>query len=78
MAFVRPLDSLGRVIIPKEIRNSMGWNKNIMLSIEKEGDRVVLTSHKDSCFICGSMEDIKYVDEKPICHSCIKKIKENY
>lgn len=41
--FIRRIDSLGRIVIPKEIRNNLKLKSEDCLEISLENDRIVLT-----------------------------------
>jgi len=73
---VRRVDDLGRIVIPMELRRTLGINVKDPLSITVEGERVILEKHKDSCVICGSQTDISQIKNRAVCASCIKAIKK--
>jgi len=71
---VRKMDELGRIVIPKEMRNVLNWSSDTKISIAIEGERVSLKTHKDSCCVCGNENGIQPVCEKFICQKCINEI----
>lgn len=74
---VRRVDDLGRIVIPMELRKTLGINVRDPLAIFVEGDRIVLTKHKDSCAICGTTEgETTYVKGRPVCADCIQTVKK--
>ncbi|MBQ2676876.1 MAG: AbrB/MazE/SpoVT family DNA-binding domain-containing protein [Clostridia bacterium] len=78
MAFTgieRRLDELGRVVIPKELRNSLNIPTGTPLAIYVEGSRIILEKSAGTCAICGSSENVKEFGGKGICEHCIEKIK---
>ena len=70
----RPVDELGRIVIPKEIRRSFKIKDKDLLEIFIEGDSIVLKKAVSSCIICNSSEQIEEINEKFICRKCITKI----
>jgi len=73
---VRRVDDLGRIVIPMELRRTLGIKVKDPMAIYVEGDRIVLTKHKDSCTICGATEtEIAQVKERPVCITCIDEIR---
>ncbi|MDY0340747.1 MAG: AbrB/MazE/SpoVT family DNA-binding domain-containing protein [Coriobacteriia bacterium] len=72
---VRRVDDLGRIVIPMELRRTLGIREHDRLSISVEGERVVLQKHIDSCVICGSQDEVRLVQTRPICAACIAEIK---
>ena len=53
---VRKIDELGRIVIPIEIRNTMGLECRDALEIFTEGDRIVLTKYQPTCLFCSNKE----------------------
>lgn len=72
---VRRVDDLGRIVIPMELRRSLGINVKDPMSISVEGERIILEKSKDVCVICGNPEDIKTVKDRSICAQCVEQIK---
>lgn len=72
---VRRVDDLGRIVIPMELRRTLGINVKDPMAIYVEGERIILTKHKDSCAICGATEDVMQVKDRPVCAGCISEIK---
>ena len=60
----RPIDELGRIVIPKEIRRSFKIKDKDLLEIFIEGDSIVLKKAVSSCIICNSSEQIEEINEK--------------
>ena len=52
---VRGIDSLGRIVLPKELRTSMHLDTDTKLEIFVDGDAIVLKKHRPagSCDFCG-------------------------
>ena len=73
---LRPVDALGRVVIPVEIRRSLGIKTEDFLEVYLQGDKVILQKHEDSCVFCGSTENIENVRGKNVCRNCLKEIKK--
>ena len=72
---VRRVDDLGRIVIPMELRRTLGINVKDPMAILVDGDRIILQKHKDVCTICGSDKDIRQVKGRPICPDCVKAVK---
>ncbi|MBO5059495.1 MAG: AbrB/MazE/SpoVT family DNA-binding domain-containing protein [Clostridia bacterium] len=71
----RPIDELGRVVIPKEIRKALGLNVKEPLEIYLEDEKIILKKREDKCVFCGNQEKLTQVSDKNICKACIEKIK---
>lgn len=73
---VRRVDDLGRVVIPMELRRTLGINVKDPMSITVEGSRVILEKYHEACVICGSKDDVTEVKGRPVCAPCIEEIKK--
>lgn len=72
----RPVDELGRIVIPKEIRTALGWTQGTRLEIFAVEDGIVLKTYKRGCVFCSSLEQLVPMDEKGqkfICIPCAQK-----
>lgn len=67
---VRNVDELGRVVIPIEIRRTLGIQKRDPLEIYVDDDSIILKKHTTSttCFVTGesSEDNISLADGKVI------------
>lgn len=73
---VRRVDDLGRIVIPMELRRTLGINVRDPLAIFVDGEKIVLQKHRDVCSICGSPKDISQIKDRPVCADCIGTIKK--
>ncbi|MDO9556661.1 MAG: AbrB/MazE/SpoVT family DNA-binding domain-containing protein [Coriobacteriia bacterium] len=73
---VRRVDDLGRIVIPMELRRTLGINVKDPLSISVEGERIILEKYRNACVICASQENISQFKGRSICDACIKEIKK--
>lgn len=72
---VRRLDDLGRVVIPKELRNIRGIKEGDPIEIYVDNDTICLKPvPKKSCIICGTTEQLFEVEGLHICRKCGCKI----
>lgn len=72
---VRRVDDLGRIVIPMELRRTLGIKVKDPMSISVEGDRIILEKSKDICVICGNPDNIRTVRDRSLCKNCIEQIK---
>ena len=56
---VRRIDELGRIVLPKEIRRTLGIDEKDPLEIYVEEDRIILTKFSEMCTFCGQVKDLK-------------------
>ncbi|MGI2748319.1 AbrB/MazE/SpoVT family DNA-binding domain-containing protein [Bacillus cytotoxicus] len=54
---VRKVDNLGRVCIPKELRNTLGLYEGTSIEIHVDGENIVLTKHEKVCVVTGEASD---------------------
>lgn len=71
---VRNSDDLGRIVIPAELRRTLGIGEGDSLSISAEGEYVVLEKFSQACVFCGRTEDINEVKGRYVCETCIGDI----
>ena len=72
---VRPLDSVGRIVLPMEIRKKLNiTERNDSLEIYTEGDKIILKKYAPNCVFCGSEKDITVFKGKNICRKCLNEI----
>lgn len=69
---VRSLDSVGRIMIPIEVRRELGVAVGDKVSIIVEKDRVIIEKYRDTCYLCGkSAKNFNYVNNKRVCFACL-------
>ncbi len=77
----RPVDKMGRVVIPKEIRALLNIKNNVdKFEISVEGDRVILEKYHPTCVFCDSFNNTVHYMGYTVCTKCIEKLyseKEN-
>ncbi len=71
----RRVDELGRIVIPKHIRRTLGLETRTKVQFETDGNRLIVTKAFNTCIICNSENDLKEVGGKYICADCVAKIK---
>lgn len=73
---VRRVDDLGRIVIPMELRRTLGIHVKDPISISVDNEKIILEKFKESCVICGSEDDVVSVKDRPLCAHCIGEIKK--
>ena len=71
---VRRVDELGRVVIPKEIRNKLGIEEKDPLDIYIDGFSIVLRKSQSSCIFCGNTRELVEYKDKLVCQKCISNL----
>lgn len=72
---VRRVDDLGRIVIPMELRRSLGIKVKDPLSITVESDRIILEKPRDLCALCGSDQNVVRVRDRVLCAKCVDAVK---
>lgn len=70
----KKIDDVGRVVLPKDVREELGLRINDMLKIEVENNSIIIKKADESCLFCGKGEGIKRYMGKTVCESCIKNL----
>ncbi|MEK4986732.1 AbrB/MazE/SpoVT family DNA-binding domain-containing protein [Listeria sp. FSL L8-0308] len=76
----RPLDTLGRIVIPKEMRTSMGIQAGESLEFYLDVETGLLSMRKYigvCCHLCYSIQDLSYFRDSFLCKTCINDLKGN-
>ena len=72
---VRKVDALGRVVLPIELRRTMGIEIKDPIEIFVDGEFIILRKYQSSCIFCDNSSDVIDYKGKSICKSCMKEIK---
>lgn len=73
---VRKVDDLGRIVIPMELRRTLGIRVKDPMAIFVEGDRIILERHREACTLCGANDsDMLELNDRLLCAGCVEAIK---
>ncbi|WZL73426.1 AbrB/MazE/SpoVT family DNA-binding domain-containing protein [Clostridiaceae bacterium 35-E11] len=72
---VRKVDELGRVVIPIELRRTLGISEKDALEIYVDGPQIILKKYEPACIFCGQAKDVQNFKGKNICPACIEELK---
>ena len=72
---VRKIDDLGRVVLPKELRDMLNIEIRNPLEIYVDGNMILLKKYEPGCVFCSSAKDVVYFKGKNICPECLKNLK---
>ena len=72
---IRPLDHLGRIVLPKELRHTRSRVPEDFLEIFVEDDRIILQKYEATYTRSRVSTDIQLIKGKPICHACLDELK---
>lgn len=71
---VRKVDELGRVVIPIELRRTLGISEKDSLEIYVDKERIVLRKYEPACIFCGNADNVTYFKNKIVCSECIAEM----
>ncbi|MBO6244405.1 MAG: AbrB/MazE/SpoVT family DNA-binding domain-containing protein [Clostridia bacterium] len=74
----RKVDELGRIVIPKEIRNKFDIKTNDRLDIYVENGVISLIKDDKKCIFCSSTKDLTEHNNKHICNKCMQKLVKKF
>lgn len=83
---VRGIDSLGRIVLPKELRTNLGITAESKLEIFTEGDTILLKKYSaaDTCALCGELNNLitmhntdpNFPKTVHLCPDCLEQFKQ--
>lgn len=73
---VRRVDSLGRLVIPMELRRTLGIKEEDPMEIFATEDGILIRPYKPGCICCGSSEDLVELNGVSLCGACIHEFSE--
>lgn len=68
---VRKVDELGRIVVPIELRRSLGIGDRDEVAMFMEENSIVIRKHQPTCVFCGSADNTVEYKKKIICKDCI-------
>ena len=73
---VRKIDQLGRIVVPKEVRDILDVPERTPMEIYIDGETIVLKKYTPDCLFCGRGDNLITFKGKHICKSCVKGLGE--
>ena len=74
----RKVDELGRIVIPKEIRDKFGIKTNDRMDIYVENNVISLVKYSHKCIFCSSTKDLIDYNNKHVCNKCMQKLVKKF
>lgn len=75
--FVREIDSVGRVVIPKQLRKEFGLlEENSRVIISAENGCIIMKKAVACCSFCKSELELSAFAEQYICADCLSQLKK--
>ena len=73
---VRKTDALGRIVLPTELRQTLGIEVGDSLELYTQGDKIVLKKYAPGCVFCQNCSELAYFQGHKICRSCLQDLKK--
>lgn len=71
---VRKVDELGRIVIPIELRRTMGIEEKDALEIYVDTEKIILKKYEPACIFCDNAEDVLNYKGKNLCRACLTEL----
>ena len=71
---VRKVDELGRIVIPIELRRTMGIDVKDAMEIYVDNEKIILKKYEPACIFCGNAEDVVNYQGKNLCKGCLSEL----
>ena len=71
---VRQMDSLGRIVLPIELRRTLDIAQKDSLEIYVDESSIILKKYQPSCIFCNNAKDVINYKGKNICKDCLKEL----
>lgn len=75
LGIVRAIDSVGRVVLPIEMRKELDLLKeDSKIEIFAQGNEIVMRKYVPTCIFCHSDEMLKEFNGQKVCKACVERI----
>jgi AbrB family transcriptional regulator, transcriptional pleiotropic regulator of transition state genes len=72
---VRKVDELGRIVLPIELRRTLGINIKDPVEIFVDGEKVILRKYNGrTCAFCDTGDDVTEYKGKYVCTDCVEQL----
>ena len=76
IGIVRKVDTLGRLVIPKELRREMGIEDKDPIEIFVDRDAIILKRYMPACAFCEGTENIVEFNHIKVCRNCFESLQK--
>ena len=70
VGIIRKFDTLGRIVVPKEIRDHLDIDEKTPIEISQVGNDIILRKQQSACVFCGSQKNLYDYLGKCVCEKC--------
>lgn len=72
----RRLDQLGRVVLPMELRRTLGIAPGDGMEIFVDDDTILFRKYEPGCVFCGRVDDLVHFRGRMVCGECRDELSE--
>ena len=76
VGIIRKVDQLGRVVLPKELRETMNIDTKDSVEIFVEEDKIIFKKYQPGCTFCDNVEETVDFKGETVCKECLEKFEE--
>lgn len=73
---VRKVDELGRMVIPIELRRTLGIDTKDPLEIYVDNGKIIFKKYEPACIFCGNAHKTIEFKDKIICLECLEDMQQ--
>jgi transcriptional pleiotropic regulator of transition state genes len=73
---VRKVDELGRIVLPIELRRTLGISEKDSLEIFVDNAQIILKKYEPACIFCGGARNVTVYKGRNICADCMDELKK--
>lgn len=76
ISLIRRIDSLGRIVIPVEVRRMLDMECGQDVEMVIKDESVILRRFAPGCIFCGKYEDLVSYEGKLVCGDCCRNLSQ--
>lgn len=70
----RRVDSLGRVVLPADLRHALGIREGDVLDVSVQDGHLLLSRHEPVCVFCGARDELREHAGRYACPACVNAL----
>ena len=76
LGYAREIDSLGRIVLPKQMRNKLGLvEKSVVeITLDEENEVITLRRSDPRCALCSSQKQLVPFKTRQLCSDCLRDL----
>lgn len=75
LGIIRRVDELGRVVIPKDMRDLLGIEEKTPMEFFIEKNSIIIEKYEKSCPFCKNKKNLIEFKEEMVCQDCLEELK---